>query len=514
MSPGIAPCGGRAPGRVSGQGQALAGVLILAINLFEGNARFARLGNADCLVRTMSNAVVVVDGSGRLSSPVMSTWSRWRAGVAGLFPAAEPVRTARVWVTCWYVVAFAAAAGYLLLIPAGRSRLDHVWAEDGSRFLFDAYTLPWASALVTPYGGYLHSVPRLASELVSQLPLSWAAAGLAISAAVLRAGLALLVFAASGGFLRSLPVRLALAALVVLAPVGNVEALNNLANFHWFALYGAFWMLLWRPASRWASGLAAVVVFVATTTSPLVLLLAPLALARFALPGWRQRMITLGFCLGAAVQSVAVLLATRVPYSSVPVDLKGAALTGLMRVPLVAFTSSEDTALIYRAFNYWPAVVALVAVLCLAGLVLRWGGAPRRALVVAAVGYSALFISLALMQNWQPVLYMNRSGVVDAQRYSVAPCLFLLTAVAVGLDRVPRAGWRRLGMLAARAVVAAVLLTGIVRQLPMSAGHLSGVPWDQTASTADRDCAQGKPAALIRQEPAGWDFELPCDRLG
>jgi hypothetical protein len=224
--------------------------------------------------------------------------------------------------------------------------------------------------------------------------------------------------------------------------------------------------------------------------------------------------ITLGFCLGAAAQLIAVLLATRVPYSSVPVDMKGAALAGLMRVPLVAFTSSEDTARIYRLLDYWPAVVAMVFVLCLAGVALRWGGPPRRALVVVAIGYSVLFISLALMQNWQPALYMTRTGIVDAQRYSVAPCLFLLTAVAVSLDRVPPARWARLGVVAARVAVAAVLLTGIVRQLPMSAGRLGGVPWDQTASTADRDCAQGNPAATIRQEPAGWDFQLPCDTLG
>jgi hypothetical protein len=90
----------------------------------------------------------------------------------------------------------------------------------------------------------------------------------------------------------------------------------------------------------------------------------------------------------------------------------------------------------------------------------------------------------------------------------------LLTAVAVSLDRVPPARWARLGVVAARVAVAAVLLTGIVRQLPMSAGRLGGVPWDQTAATADRDCAQGNPAATIRQEPAGWDFQLPCDTLG
>jgi hypothetical protein len=459
----------------------------------------------------MDSAVMVGDGAGGASSPTTSTWSRWGVKLAGLFPAAEVVKTPRARVVAWYLAAFVASVGYLLLIPAGRLRLNHVWAEDGARFYLDARTRPFGSNLVSSYEGYLHTVPRLAAEVVAQLPLSWAAAGMAVAAAMLRAGVALLVFTASGGFVRSRPARLAVAALVVLAPVGNSEALDNLANFHWFGFYCAFWLLLWRPTKRWQSVLAAVALFLAATTSAVVVLFAPLALARFALAGRRQAVVTAGFWAGAVVQVVSLLTSSRDPYFSDSFDVKSAALAALLRVPMVAFSNSEDVAKIYAHFAYWPALVVVVVVLGLAAAVFRWGSTPLRVLVIAALGYSVLYIFVDLKQNWHTGLRVGAPGVVlDGQRYSVASSLLLLTVVVIGLDQLPRAVWRRLGAVA----VAAVLLTGLVRQLPATAYQLTGTPWDQTVDAAKRECAQGASAVTLQQEPAGWSFKLPCQDVG
>jgi hypothetical protein len=70
-------------------------------------------------------------------------------------------------------------------------------------------------------------------------------------------------------------------------------------------------------------------------------------------------------------------------------------------------------------------------------------------------------------------------------------------------------------MVAARIAVAAVLVIGAVRQLPISAGTLTGIPWDQAVADARRDCAAepGKTTARIVHEPAGWYITMPCDRL-
>ncbi|MCU1679521.1 MAG: hypothetical protein JWQ81_260 [Amycolatopsis sp.] len=450
------------------------------------------------------NATAIEDDAG----PLTSLWARWKPRLAGLFPAAEPSKTPRARVVAGYSAAFLAAVAYLLLIPAGRTRLNHLWAEDGARFLLDARTKSFGANLVSPYEGYLHMVPRLASEVIGLFPLSWAAVGIAVTAAMLRAVVALFVFASSGGLVRSRVARFALAALVVVAPAGNSESLGNLANFHWFALYGAFWLLWWRPAKRWQSVVVAIALFLAVTTSAVGLLLAPIAVARFALAGRRQALITAGFWAGTVVQLVALLLAQRDPYFAEPIDVFGVATGALMRVPLVAFSNSEDVARIYSLFGYWPAVLTLLFALALAAVAIRWSGTPRRVLVVAAIAYGALFIALDLGRNWHTGLYVDRPGVViDGQRYSSAPVLFLLTVVVIGLDQIPKAAWRRIGAVA----VAAVLLTGIVRQLPKSAYPLTGTPWDQSVADAKLQCAQGKPTARVVEDPAGWFLTLPCD---
>jgi hypothetical protein len=460
----------------------------------------------------MGNTVTVGD-SARPPDPKTSIWSRVRGAVADLFPVPEPRRTSRGRMIAWYLAGFAAAVGYLLVIPAGRSRFDHVWAEDGARFLYDANTIPLWRVLTEPYvdSGYLHTIPRLGAELASQLPLSWAAATIAITAAMLRAGVALVVFTTSGGVLRSRTLRVALAALVVVAPVGNAEAINNLTNFHWFAFFGAFWLLWWRPAARWQVALATVGLFLAVTSSALVVTLAPLALVRFALPGWRQRIITLGYFLGLVIQGTTMLRTPRIDHFNMPVDLKAAAMGALSRVPLVTFTGSEDIGRYYQHFGYWPFVGALAVILALALVAFRWGGAPRAALVAVALAYAVLAIWLSLSQNWHWSAELLQPGVVlDGQRYSVVPCLMLLAVLAIGLDRIPKAGWRRAGM----AVMAVVLLTGIVRQLPMSTGRLTGVPtWEQSVLTAKLECARGASEGVLQLEPtapANWTFDLPC----
>lgn len=128
-----------------------------------------------------------------------------------------------------YLFSFAGAMAFLLLIPAGwaGARLDHLWAEDGARWMVDAIRTPTLENLVTPYGGYLHTLPRLVAEVIALFPLEWTAALFAVSAAALRVMVAFISFAASGAYLRSTPLRFALAALVVVLPAGACREANG-----------------------------------------------------------------------------------------------------------------------------------------------------------------------------------------------------------------------------------------------------------------------------------------------
>jgi hypothetical protein len=395
---------------------------------------------------------------------------------------------------------------FLLLLPAGRSRLDHLWAEDGTTFWYEAATRSPTTNLTTPYGGYLHTVPRLIAEAASLLPLEWVPAAFAVSAAVVRALIALVVFAASGAYIRSSPLRFAHAALVVLLPVANSEALDNLTNLHWFLLYGAFWALLWRPASLLPTALAAVLVALAALSGPLVFLLAPLALVRLVLS--RARTVPVALLGGLAVQGAVMLSTKRLPYSNDHYEPLQVALAALLRVPLAGLTGSEQVQRFYPAFGHLPLLVALLltGLPVLAALVR--GGAPGRLVAVYGVLCGAVVVTMSLTMNWIGVLSVQFPGVVlTAQRYSVLPCLFLATAVAVGLDVPSRA--LRVG----RVLLAAIVLTAAVQHVRDEAGVLRGTPWRQGLVQAREQCAAGAPYGRVDQAPAGWWLGLPCPIL-
>jgi hypothetical protein len=457
--------------------------------------------------------------------------------VGALFPPATDSDSGRpsIWRALGHVAGFVAALGYVLFIPAGRSHLTHVWAEDGARFLVDALARPMGTNLVTPYAGYLHLVPRLCAQLVALLPLSLASVGLAVTAAVLRAAIAVFVFAASGGHVRTGWIRLGLAAAIVLLPAGNAETLDNLANLHWFLLYGAFWALLWRPARRWRGALAAVVLFLAAASDPLVLGLAPIAAARIMLPrrrdrlpalGFgiapiaaarimlprrRDRLPALGFGIGAAAQITALLNADRLAYSAQPIDPRQGALAGLMRVPLVMFSGPDPVSWLYQWFGYVPGLVALAGALALTAVAIVRGTPAGRFLGVAGLVAAASLTAIELVVNWSPALGVDQPGVVVlGQRYSIAPCLFLLTAVAAGLDALPDRGYLPATV---RLAVPAVVGAAIAGQLLLGSGQLLGPSWRRSVSDAAHQCVDGRSMAMIQHNPPGWFFGLVCTRL-
>ncbi|MET8464023.1 hypothetical protein [Micromonospora zamorensis] len=446
-------------------------------------------------------------------------WQRWLAD--NVFPRTlTPPATDRRTVL-GYLAAFLLAVTYLLVIPQGRTHLTHVWAEDGRIFLGGAATKNFPLVVVEPYAGYLHVLPRLSAELAVQLPIGWWAAGVAIAAAVVRAAVALLVFTAAAGHLPSRKLRAVLAAAVILLPSGNSEGLNNLANLHWFVIFGAFWALLWRPTTRWQNGLSAVALLLAVTTSPLGMLLVPLAAARLALPRRRDRVPALAFIVGLAMQIVPLLGSTTTRERE-PFDVMQGLAAAAARVPLVMFTGPELTAdlypdalELYSRFYAWPAVLAAVIALAIAGYGLLYGSWARRFLGSASLLLAAASIGAQLYMNWEDLLRIDQPNtVISVQRYSVAPCLFLFTAVLVGLARAPRSQVRHV-LTAVRIAVAAIILFGISYQWQSTIGtvRLDGPTWQQNLGVAEQECATGKAEILVGISPSSWVVPLTCEYL-
>ncbi|HUQ57319.1 hypothetical protein [Lentzea sp.] len=411
----------------------------------------------------------------------------------------------------WFgmAAAFLGSMAFLLLIPAGWARLDHLWAEDGAVFAAEALRFPALRNLVEPYDGYLHTVPRLVAEVAAVLPIEWTAAVFAVTAAALRALVALIAFAGSKAYIESTPLRFALAALVIVLPAGNSETLDNLSNLHWFLFYGVFWALLWRNAPRVP---VALFVLLAALTGPLVLVLAPIALVRLFLP---RKEVPLAFLGGLVVQAVTVALSTRTAYSHDEADPVQVLLASLLRVPVVAFAGSEKLDDLYPAMGNFVIIAALLVALVPMAAGLRFGNRAGRTLVLTTAVLSVVVILACLLLNWSGVLQAQQPGVVMAgQRYSIAPCLFLFTAMFAGLDQTPAPTWARAVVGGSRYLVMFFVVVSIFWYLQETSPVLKGVPWDESVAKARAGCAAGAPEARLEHEPADWSFSVPCGDLG
>ena len=406
--------------------------------------------------------------------------------------------------------------GYLLTAVAGFSVdlwwsgsgiTSRVWAEDGTVFLSTAYRTPLFSALVTPYAGYLQVVPRSIAAFTTVFPLRDAAWMLAASAAAARAAIALFVFRASSGHLRSTWVRAMLAASVVLLPVGGLEVLDNIANLHWFFTFAAFWAVLWRP-SRWSECvLAAVVMVLAVGSDPLTALLLPLVVLRvICVRSWRDQLVTMCFAVAGAAQTWAVLSGRRPAHETFSVPTV-ARLFGV-RILVGSLAGYWHTVALWHHLHYIAVGFGAVGVLALITPAIRVGGSRRWLAIWAGVGSALAFFACFAEPAVVPHLTLDVVGSLT--RYDVLPSLLMLTAIAAGLDALQ---WP--ANLAVRTVVGAVFLWALPVDLVGSAqlwAHLeSTVPsWPTAITNARFDCQGDAGDVWVSEMPQGWRVRLPC----
>src|SRR5262249_34167410 len=128
----------------------------------------------------MSLTVHVPNQAGR---PAMETH---RTRLASLFPPSVYTRlTGRRLVLG--LLAIGAGAVACLLRVSGSGPLQSIWEEDARDILDGALNTNGWGAVFRPVAGYFVVGPRLLGEFATVFPLSWAAAALSISAAVITA---------------------------------------------------------------------------------------------------------------------------------------------------------------------------------------------------------------------------------------------------------------------------------------------------------------------------------------
>jgi hypothetical protein len=433
---------------------------------------------------------------------------------AGLFPPARPRRWPPAAVAAGYLTAF--VGGSVLLATWMPHLAGHVWAEDGGLFLAQAKTHIFAWTLLHPYANYMHAVPRLITAVIVHLPLSQASRGFVVASAVVRAALALFVFRASAGHLRSVFARGLIAAAFVALPLASQETLDNVANLHWFFIAAAFWALLWRPRSAWEIGLATAVVVLSVDSDPLSIILLPLVVLRlFALPRWRDRAVAIGFIAAGVVQA-AVTLHTRIrSMADQPPDALFALRMFGARVWVGMFGGVHNTT---RWYGHWHWTAIVVFGLLLVALISPAfvSGGPRAWVPGTAVVLGCCLFLFTTRYADAPLLNTLGPFLSQGGRYSVVPALLLWYAVAAGLDGVISRSVRSLPLLAGRLAVVAALVWSVVADHGTSiAGRTSGPSWQQALRDGSAACATTRqPTVLVAISPPGWAVKLPCSQLG
>ena len=433
--------------------------------------------------------------------------------------------------TAFVVVGAAVSLGR----TSGPGALNTIWIEDAGNFLQDGLHKPVLTTIATQMNGYYDVVPRLITAVAVPFPLQWVPGIMSACAAVQYAAFGLIAYTASGPFLRSRWLRLLVAAPAYLVPLGYSQVNNDLATVQFIALYGTFWLLLWRPAARFARLGAPVIMLGITLSSVLPVVYAPLAVGRVIADRSRHS-IALVTCwaAGLAVQwtvqwrgisnrptgwytspdwileNYVTRVLPRAFFGELALGGPGTDAEG-HPAPL----SVPDVAMHYALIAGAWAVLAAVVVVALFKVT-----DPDWPLALAALAFSVLVFLVEIVDNLSVV----------QPRYVVAPALLLYVAVAAMLrprrslyvtnsgdspdppSRVPSRGtpsvlkWGPVAVFATLLAVVCGFNYRVVNNRSLSP------PWTSVVTAAHMSC-QRPGITEYEYRDAWWHVNIPCSRV-
>lgn len=384
-----------------------------------------------------------------------------------------------------------------------------MWTDDGPTFLEQALDRSLPEALATTYAGYLHVVPRLLVAPTALLPLSAAAAVVAIGTAVVVSLLAAYVWVAARSLFATWPPRALLVALFVLAPPTAIEIGSSAADFHWYGLLASFFAFLHRPGSRREAAAAAAVVSFTALSDPMLGLLLPLLVLR---PGGLRReqpgawAVPAAAAGGLAVQALAVLTATG-PERQASFSALDLPAIYAQRVAGPAVLGDAWFGQLWLSLGWAAAWVALAIV---AGFAVRaatsGSSGRRRHALLAAAGSLVLFAVPLAIRGTSEMAPQLGALFTGGARYMYAPLVLAWVPALLLIDR--RGGWT------ARA--ATLVVVAIVASTASTTDRSLGPDWPDAVSGAGHACPPGgEGIATVRVAPVSsdWYVDLPCDRL-
>jgi hypothetical protein len=392
------------------------------------------------------------------------------------------------------------AGGFFLLLVARRPETvlrPEFTFEDGIEWYLGAWQLSPSDAIVTPYAGYLHFVPRVVGFLERLGPVSlapWVGNTIALLIVALIA-----TYISSDRLSSLVPsrfVRLIIALyLVVLPTTGMTLGSITFVQFY-LALFLVAVALSNGSTTRFQEATTDVLVAMAVATGPFGLLLVPLFVGRLAVRRDGDSALLLAVVALVAAVQAGTLLSIGRPYAAPPTTSPSAILLVIMgHGATVLFGGRLIAKAIESGLPLWWVPTLGAAALGLAATHLR--RLPWQWLLMA--GYVATVIivpALAAGSDDTALLLDPRS----AARYFLVPGALLGASLIFAIAKRPRS--------APAVAMAAILAVGIIGDFRLKPNP--DLDWLQASR-----CIGLETACVVPVYPGGpWDIHWPGSTSG
>lgn len=418
-----------------------------------------------------------------------------------------------------------AAAGTLLAyfrvpgISAGT-----VWAEDGALFLREY--LEKGPALLDPYAGYLHLLPRtIVATVAPTFGLEAYPAAVTAACSLVLGLSAALTFYCASAVTAGMAARLCWASIPVLVAPGALETMGNLANLHWYLLWLTPWVLMKAPPRTGPKILLGAAALVITLSEIQALFFFPLLL-------WRIRDRRLWWARTGFVAGAACQLSTLATFPRGREDTAGTAdvlsvVYGyfLNSTAAIAFGSSSAISHHVQAFGMAPILLSAVPFAVAAFLIARWGSRMQRMAGLVWVLASVVIWTAAVLINPTPAFSYSDFRTADdwdgffLSRYSAVPSMFLLALIPLLISGLPGRDRHSAHLVAGRRVRGAALGAFMVLQsvyyFPIDGVRLDGPEWSAQIRAARQACGSDPSPERVEvpQAPEGWVTPIRCSDL-
>jgi hypothetical protein len=448
------------------------------------------------------------------------TWTRdWLRSNLFLETASGPIGWRK---STLAVVLVLAGAAISLLRTVGAGSLNTIWIEDANFLLSQALFDPLWQLLKSPISEYYQEPARIFTAIAIQFPLRYVPGVMAIFAALQYAMYGLVAYVASGPHLRNPWLRLLVAVPACMIPLAYTQANNDLVTVQFFGLYGAFWVLLWRPATRGGKIFAPIVMATVSFTASLALVFAPLVVIRlFADRSKTAIAIAAVWLLGVLVEFKNTLegkassqhlshhnsllhiakayvdrVVPRALFGERSLGGPGTTVTGKI-APLHVTNVDAHYALIAAA---WLIVLVVLA------LAFARFTSPNWPLMVTAAIFGLAIFTEELLVN-VPVIQ---------PRYTIAPALLLYVILVAALRpklKPDTARVRRALRILPVAGFTVLLAVAVTLNFRVVNGRTSSPPWSRVVATAATACRAHPSAAYYHYAHEWWWVNIPCDRF-